>query len=117
MTCNPEALAALLESVHYSYANEEQLCDGLEQVLAPHHTVLREHPVAGGRLDLYLPECGVALEVKTAGAPGTVLRQLQRYAASPDVHGLVLVTTRFRHRFGESVGGKPLATVKITRLV
>lgn len=65
---------------------------------------------ARDRLDLL---CGtVAIEVKTAGGDVAVLRQLQRYAAHPEITGLVLATTRVAHTsLPDEVGGKPLLVV------
>ena len=40
----------------------------------------------------------VGIEVKINGAASAVARQIRRYMASPLIHGLVLVTTRRRHR-------------------
>lgn len=107
-----EYVRALLASRSYRYGNEEQLQAGLAYVLRD-HAVEREWPLTGGRVDLYLPVLQVAVEVKVKGSAGDVRRQLERYAADATVAGLVLVTNRFRHRFGDELGGKPLATVHV----
>jgi hypothetical protein len=58
----------------------------------------------------------VAIEVKVAGRPAAVLRQITRYAACPEVDALVLVTSRATHRTlgdGKPVNGKPVTVVWI----
>lgn len=59
------------------------------------------------RIDLMVGRVGV--EIKVAGEPPAVLRQLGRYAESDDVDALVLVTARARHiQLPADVLGKPL---------
>jgi hypothetical protein len=57
----------------------------------------------------------IGVEVKLKGAPADVLRQLERYAACPEIDGLVLVTTSAKHlhlprTFGN---GKPLVVAPL----
>lgn len=70
---------------------------------------------AFGRLDLFIPsgdagDPGVAIELKADGGPSTVLRQLLRYADSPEVGALLLVTSRAALRGGlpATLNDKPL---------
>lgn len=107
-----EFVRALLAGHIYRYGNEDQLQAGVALALAPLEPA-REWPLAGGRVDVYLSAYRVAVEVKVKGSAGDVRRQLERYAADPAVDGLVLVMNRFRHRFGDELGGKPLATVHV----
>ena len=50
------------------------------------------------RVDFYVCEESLAIEVKVKGSTSQVIRQLQRYALCPEVHSIMLVTTRLRHR-------------------
>ncbi len=58
------------------------------------------------------PAClagGIGIEVKVAGSPPEVGRQLRRYAAFPQIEALLLVTTRARHlRMPTEIAGKPV---------
>ena len=64
------------------------------------------------RIDFLLG--GVGIEVKVDGSTAQILRQLRRYASSPQIEHLVLVTNRARHRSLPAViGGKPLRVVHI----
>ena len=50
-----------------------------------------------------------AIEIKVKGSFTDVARQIHRYALSPKVGSIVLVTTRLNHtKFDESILGKPL---------
>lgn len=64
------------------------------------------------RIDLLIGRLGV--EIKVAGAPHTVMRQLLRYAESDRVDLILLVTTRLAHlALPQLVGGKPLIVAPI----
>ena len=66
------------------------------------------------RIDFYLPTLRIGVECKVAGGPTDVLSQLLRYAASPEIDGLILVTRRRSHCFTErALGGKPLRIVYV----
>ena len=60
------------------------------------------------RIDILVGRTGI--EVKIAGAPLAVARQLQRYAHSPDIDVLILATTRASHcaELPPVLAGKPL---------
>lgn len=51
---------------------------------------------------------GIGIEVKTKGAENAIVRQLARYAQSPRVDALVLVTTRWTLSLPADLGGKPV---------
>ena len=55
----------------------------------------------------------VGIEVKVAGSCDRVQAQLGRYAASPSVGELLLVTSKARHRalHGQTLHGKPVHVV------
>lgn len=67
------------------------------------------------RIDL-LVHGSVGIEVKVAGTPGAVERQCRRYLEDDRIQGLVLVTTKARHRLPDEINGKPVIVVSLVRL-
>ena len=109
-----DAVAAAIGAYRYRHADEYGLQAGVTEALTaaglPAEREVRLSPA--DRLDVL--SGGIAVEVKTAGTVDSVLRQLQRYAQHDHIHGLVLVTTKARHRaLPEQVGGKPLRVVHL----
>lgn len=85
---------------------------------------LREHRLSDrDRVDFFVRDAalgaGIAIEAKVAGTIAGVMQQLARYAESPDVHDVVLVTTRGSHRVldGAVVAGKTVHVVVARRFV
>lgn len=110
----------VIESHRYAFANEAELQAGLAEVFTraevPFEREVNLDKVREGfrlllgRVDFLVAD-SIALEVKVDGSSLQASRQLYRYAESPRVRGLVLVTSRGRHRTVISalrtVGGKP----------
>lgn len=95
----PETVVAALRATQFTYRDEDALQAGLAAALddasIPNTREVRLG--AGvGRIDLMAGPVGI--EVKVAGSVGAVVRQLERYAAHPDIEHLVLVTTEPQHR-------------------
>lgn len=65
------------------------------------------------RIDFLVGDVGV--EVKIKGSPSAVLAQLTRYAESPRIAGLVLVTDRMQvaSLVGPAILGKPIHVVRL----
>jgi alkanesulfonate monooxygenase SsuD/methylene tetrahydromethanopterin reductase-like flavin-dependent oxidoreductase (luciferase family) len=117
MTVSAEAIAAALDGFRFVWRDEYELQDGIASVLsAAGWPVRREVPLAPRcRIDLLVDRVGV--EVKVAGSPEVVARQLQRYARQGALTGLVLATTCPAHRaLPERVGGLPLTLAYLTHL-
>lgn len=93
------AVAAVLRAARYHYANEDQLQQGIAVVLARRGIAAdREVRLSpADRIDFLLTGCPIGIEVKVDGQAAAVWRQLRRYAASPQVSGLLLATTRTKH--------------------
>lgn len=105
-------IAALIGGFRFRYQNEDRLHDGIGQVLADGGiTAIAEARLgARDRIDFLAGTTGI--EVKIAGTPAEVTRQLRRYAEHPEIAALVLVTTRARHRsVPVEIGGKPVRVV------
>jgi hypothetical protein len=108
------AVADVIRACRFHYQDEDGLQRGIAGALAAAGLAARREVRITPRDRLDFLVGGTAVEVKVAGQPGSVLRQLQRYAASDLVADLVLVTTRARHASLPSVvGGKPLTVVRI----
>lgn len=79
----------------------------------------REVAVSGarGRIDFYVPDVQLGIELKVKGGPSEVARQLLRYAEAPEIAGLMLVTGRARLAAGlpDTLSGKPLRVVATWR--
>jgi hypothetical protein len=116
-TASAEAVAAALGGFRFSWRDEYELQDGITSVLtAAGWAVRREVQLAPRcRIDLLIDRVGV--EVKVAGTPEVVARQLQRYARQNALSGLVLATTCPNHRaLPERLGGLPLTLAYLTHL-
>ncbi|HKS98362.1 MAG TPA: hypothetical protein VJT31_02435 [Rugosimonospora sp.] len=100
-TVDVDQVLDLLRAHRFGYANEREFHAGIEAVLRAAAIATQREVVLSprDRIDFLLPG-GLGIEVKLAGTPGDVLRQLRRYAASPLVTGLLLVTSRARHVHG-----------------
>lgn len=104
--------AAALRRYRYSYAHEDSLQAGLVEALGAEGLSATREVWLGqrDRLDIIVGRVGI--EVKVAGSVDSVLRQLQRYAASDQLDALLLFTTRATHLgLPTTVGGKPLEVV------
>lgn len=109
-------LSSVITSHRYSYASEFQLHSSILALLeskgyiADAEVVLGEH----GRIDMLVD--GIGIEVKVKGTAVAAIRQLQRYAHSGLIDGLILVTTVYTNRaiYPEHIGGKPLILVDVS---
>ena len=107
----PAEVASLIERSPGRWADEEQLQEHLDSVLAP--AGFEREVVAGADRFDFAAE-GLVVEVKVAGSPATVLRQLLRYADRPDVEGLVLVSTKASlGAVPAEMMGKPVAVARL----
>lgn len=106
-------IVELLGSHRYAVLDETHLQAAIGEILtdaACAHT--REARIGPRERVDFLTASRVAIEVKIAGAPADVLRQLTRYAASGEVASLVLATTKAAHvALPIAVGGKALHVV------
>jgi hypothetical protein len=93
-----EKLASLLAAYRLASASEEELQSAVLEVLAPGREVVREYDLGkAGRIDFFLPVSGVGIECKVDGGRYDLVRQLQRYCKSPEISGILVVTTRGSH--------------------
>lgn len=103
-------IADLIRSTRFRWNSEKDLQDGLAAILPD---AIREHQLSRGDIVDFFQD-GCAIEVKVAGTPATVLRQLTRYASHPEVTSLILVTGRTQlRRMPAKVLGKHLEVVSL----
>lgn len=107
-------VAAAIRGKRFSYSTEDDLQAAISEVMTKagiEH--VRELAIAGGRVDLCV-QGRVGVEVKIAGSPAEVQRQIGRYLAGDDLDGLVLVTSRVRHLgLPDEIHGKPVEVVTL----
>lgn len=115
MRAECERIATILHDNPGRWADEQELHLHLAELLMPSEGFAIEHPGDAGRYDLYRPNDRLVVEVKTKGSRGQVLRQLIRYADSPDVAGLVLATTKANLgvNLPRELRGKPLVVARL----
>ena len=108
-----KAIADVLRRHRFNYSDEDQLQEGIAGALtAAGFEPEREVRLNGrSRIDLLVGRVGI--EVKVAGKPGAVAGQLSRYASCEQIEGLVLVTSRVRHRMPLEMEGKPVEVVQL----
>lgn len=106
-----------MKTYRYSVGSEDSFQRGVEQVLYRHRIpFLREHQLGPeyGRIDFYLPDGKLGIELKVKGSPSQVLRQLHRYAQCPDVAVLILLTARARLAFSPmKINGRAVFAVPV----
>jgi hypothetical protein len=116
---NAIELAKALVSFRFRFNNEKELQAGVFQALTalqqPFVPEFQLNPE--DRIDFFLPEEGVGIEIKTNDSKGgaglaAVTRQLWRYAKCEQIKSLVLITTRSKHRdLPTEILGKPVLVV------
>lgn len=109
-----DELVKFLRGFRYPFGTEKELQDAVETAVSGSWGVVREYGRGADRIDFaVLTGIGVvALECKVDGGPSDVLRQLLRYASRDDIAGVVLLTSRHTHRWGETtLCGKPFEVV------
>lgn len=115
-----EPIVRALARYAYSPRDEAHLYEGINHVLdAAGISYERERRVVmqwdkTGRLDYFLPESGIAIEVKVQGAHAAIVAQLRRYAWCEEVKGVLLVTTRGAlARVPSMLEGKPARAMRL----
>lgn len=110
-------LTQILSGYRFRTASEAQLHAGIAAALTAagigfeHEKVL----ASGGRLDFFLPDSALAIEVKIGGSLAEALLQVNRYLKAPEVAGVLVAATRTWAR-GElpCVQGKPVQLLRLT---
>jgi len=105
-----ENVTETLRGYRMAQTTERALQDSIAEVL--HHrgfSFQREARLSARDRPDFLITPGICLEVKTQGPASEVRRQLERYAESPDVAVVLLVTTNPLHEImPDMMAGKPV---------
>lgn len=104
-------VAAAVCGYRFHFDNESGLQDAVAKLLGDLGIPFeREFDLSPhGRIDFYLPETRVGLEVKVKGSPSDVLSQIHGYVQHEQIDGLLLVTARMRlGRVPRLINGKPV---------
>lgn len=107
-----ETVAGVVRKYRFGFVAEDQLQLGLAAAFeAEGLEAEREVRLSPrDRIDFLIG--GVGVEVKVDGSAAQVERQLARYAQSPRVHSLVLVTNCVRHgNVARELNGKPVTVL------
>jgi hypothetical protein len=111
-----KSVADYLRAFRFHYGNEDDLQRGIEEALEQCGAdFTRELVLPGvyGRIDFMVhAKFEIGIEVKVEGANTTVGRQVARYLKTDKVEGIVVVTSKRRHRnFPKEFKGKPVEVV------
>ncbi len=111
------ALPDVLKGYRYNIGSELEFRREVVEVLnksniecVPEYDLGRQF----GRIDVYLPQSRIGIEVKVKDSRSQILRQLHRYSLCPLVDSLVLLTSR--PRFDppvDSISGKSLTVISV----
>lgn len=109
-------IADFLRGFRFHYGNEDDLQRGIEQALGESGADFsRELVLPGvfGRIDFMVhAKFEIGIEVKVEGANSSVGRQVARYLNCSKVEGIIVVTSKRRHRnFQSEYAGKPVEIV------
>ncbi len=103
-------LLPLLRSYRLRFGTEAQLHEDLASLLTKEgfYFVRELRLTEAERIDFYLPDCMIGIECKVDGGPTEVAAQLLRYAESPEINELLLITSKRSHLLSvDQLSGKP----------
>lgn len=108
-------LAAILSSARFRYSSEADLQEAIAALLTTGNVAHEREAILSGkeRIDFLVGDVGI--EVKIAGSPAEIFRQLMRYAQLPQIAGLIVVTdkTRIANGLPRVVLDKPIEIVSL----
>lgn len=108
-------LVQFLSSYRLRFGTEEQLHEDVATALSREgFEFVREYILSpADRIDFYLPKWRIGIECKIEGGPTAVAAQLLRYAGSPEIAELLLITNRRSQLLQEDMLGKPCRSLWI----
>lgn len=110
-------VAAKLASYRYMFASEVQLHEGMAAVLTQ-HGISHEREKAldsRNRVDFWLTDFAMVIEVKVDGSLGEAARQIGRYCALEIVQGVLLASTKLWAR--QPIKARPTLSGKAFHMV
>lgn len=117
---NMERIGRAIHAFRIPVSREDQTQAGIEKALNEKGITFTAQKIltAQERIDIYcnsgdFSAAPIGIEIKVKGSRPQIMRQLERYAALPDIHGLMLVTgVAWPFASGE-IGGKPFMAIRI----
>jgi len=107
-------IAETLRGYRFRYANEDDLQEAVREALERSGIAAVREARLDGRSRVDLLAGRVAIETKIAGSRADLIRQLSRYARSPLVDEIVVVTNRARHlQIPDLIEGKHVEVVAL----
>lgn len=130
MTPTPESVVKLIpqmitianaiEEYRFNFATEDELHYGIMQLLDSlgieyyHEYSLGSY----GRIDLFLPDSNIGIEIKTDEPFARVYRQLKRYTMALGIEGLILITNHLSHsEMPAKIQGTPVHVIIVGGVV
>ena len=108
-------IAEAIGRYRYNFQSEAELEAGIARGLTELGVAFERQVTIGAGAVIDLLAGAVGVEIKVEGGLGAITRQLFRYATSPMIAALILVTRRGAHRraFPATMHGKPFRVVVI----
>jgi len=112
---NIEHLAARLTAYRFRFVSEKDLQDGIEAMLTAEEIPFqRERAISAPDRPDFLVDGNLAVEVKIKGSLAQLLRQASRYAAHPEIAGIVVVgSPRWLAGVPSMLCDKPVRAVRL----
>lgn len=104
-----DKIVAILNQYSFNYSSEDELQTAIAGalkdagILVTREVDLDKH----NRIDILIERIGI--EIKINGSLSAIERQLLRYAKSPLIDSLILITTKSKHcNVAKTLAGKPI---------
>lgn len=109
-------ILAVLRKYRFGFSSEAALQSSIETVLTSAGIVFeREVQLSSSdRIDFLCGDIGI--EVKIDGSANKLSRQVMRYLRSPQLSGIIVVTSKASHHLPESLDGKRIERVWLSGL-
>jgi len=107
----PVELAAVIQGYTYVFSSEVELQDGIEEVLKAAGIAYKREVILSkeDRIDFFVEEGGIGMEVKTKGSISALTRQVHRYVQFESIQGILIVTPLGRlTSLPGAINGKPV---------
>jgi hypothetical protein len=110
-------LAGLISHVRFSFCSEDELQRGIDHVLE-RAGVRREREYrlsSADRVDFFLPDAGMGIEVKCGGSTADLVRQVSRYVQHDEIRSVAVIASRIRlANMPYRINAKPVQVITLT---
>lgn len=114
---NFATLAGIIAGVRFSFTSEDELQRGIAEVFSRVGLFhVREHRLSPtDRVDFFLPDHGMGIEVKVDGSTADLVRQVTRYVQHDEIRTLAVIASRIRlANMPDRINGKPVQVITVT---